>query len=283
MTNRVTFRDAELFWSQVEPYEPEMIPADDRNCPICHEEYKAPPEEPGENDVMAVRTQCGHYACLTCLSSWLDGTITGSPSNQCPICRHVLFRLTPGDVQDTDVGGGRNNEDQGGQGDDDSLFLENPETTHPSLDASLLRQEHRWLGEFLRVETEEHIDIVERSGLWNGDNRRATIRGNRPLPAYDDAPRPGISETRDTLRRAAMRTITQEVAWTLSRMNGFDTTPRALYYRLIHLCRCNIVVTMYALVEDVDLPPWSEVGRDLLSLVYQARRWIQQVVETHMD
>lgn len=285
MMNRVTFRDSELFWSQVETYEPKQVPADDRTCPICGEEYEALRREPDENDVVAVRTQCGHYACMTCLSSWLNGTVTGTARNQCPRCRHVLFRLTPGrpgDVQDTDVGGDRNDEDQGGQGDDGSPFLEDLETTHPSLDASLLRQEHRWLGEFLRMETDEHVHIVETSGVWNGDNRRATIRDDRPLLAYDDTPRLGISEARDTLRRAAMRTIAQEVAWTLSRMNGFETTPRALYYRLIHLCRCNTVVTMYALVEAVGLPPWSEVGRDLLAVGYQAQQWIQQVVETHM-
>lgn len=267
MTNRVTFSDREQFWRQAGSVNPAEIPVDAGGCPICNEAF-ADHDGP---DMRAVRTQCGHFFCLECLSTWLNGTPENQGSNTCPTCRLVLFEVETDD-----------DDDSADEGSDDVQFFDHW-TTHPSLDNTLLSEDHLWLADYMLEEAKQHVDLVEASGFWHGDDRRATIRGNMPLPPHNNAPHNTISQTRQDLRRVAIRFITQEVAWTLSRINGFETTARLLYYRLVHLCRCNSVIRMYCLAETNGLPPRAELLQDLLGVVYQTRRWMQQVVESQMD
>ncbi|KAJ9667389.1 hypothetical protein H2201_002590 [Coniosporium apollinis] len=246
----ITYSDEEEFWSQTGSYDPDQIPADDRNCPICGEAYEELDNDP---NVMAVGLQCSHFACLNCLNHWLQTTIRG--------------QVTPDYTSDfadengsTDEGEDSNSESSS-ENDNEMPDVEDSDsdngenmTGHPSLDIALLREEHRWLAQYMRDEE---------------------------LPVWSFEPYAIRSRARGTLRRAAIRIISQEVTWTVHRLHGFETTARRMYQRLAQLVRCNAVVTMYGLAENAGEPQWQV--NDLSHLSREARRWIRNIVHTQMN
>ncbi|EON68164.1 hypothetical protein W97_07313 [Coniosporium apollinis CBS 100218] len=288
-----TYSDEEEFWRQTETCHPDLIPADDRNCPICGEAYEDPDNDP---DVMAVGLQCSHFVCLNCLDHWLHTTIRGQVRNTCPVCRHVLYRVrqvTPdytSDYADDDGSAdeGEDSDSENSSENDDEmpdvdLDPDNDEdgTEHPSVDMALLREEHRWLARHMRDECIEHLVYLNSTRYWNGDHRLVTIDGLRQLPVWSLEPNVIRSEARETLRRDAIRIVSLEVCWTIHRLHNYETTARRMYQQLVHLVRCNAVVTMYGLAENEDESQWQV--NDLSQLTREARRWIRNIVYTQMN
>ena len=66
--------------------ETHQIPPEDRNCPVCQDEYR------DELSRAARQLACGktHLVCTSCLESWMD-PLEGR--NSCPYCRAVCFEV----------------------------------------------------------------------------------------------------------------------------------------------------------------------------------------------
>ena len=60
------------------------IPADDRQCPICHERFAKNEWKVGEMNNSPVRIACGHVFGMQCLARLLFSTQSSVP---CPLCR----------------------------------------------------------------------------------------------------------------------------------------------------------------------------------------------------
>ncbi len=85
-TSGLSRNRAETFLKSVPMVLAVDLPDDNRDCPICMEEYVTP-----EHYEPPVRLPCDHVIGKDCLRSWLKSSVLNLNNNTCPMCRTVLY------------------------------------------------------------------------------------------------------------------------------------------------------------------------------------------------
>ena len=86
---------AEAFLNQLPCVGRGILGEEDQRCSICMEDYGTTQSATGIIE-RAVKLPCNHIMGSECISIWVSSpTKGGSGNNTCPICRRVLFQVSP--------------------------------------------------------------------------------------------------------------------------------------------------------------------------------------------
>ena len=110
MTNTTAHNLTDCISNHLFPADP---PADDPECPICHDEW----QQPGESHKAVVGTDCKHVFHSECLVAWLS-----SDRYTCPSCRRLLYSSS--DLQCYDNDQPVSDEDEVDDYDEDGLDMD---------------------------------------------------------------------------------------------------------------------------------------------------------------